>query len=50
MDALLLSQSDIPTGLESSQWTETVGLTHITEMFYYCLVAIEKVYKSCTHG
>ena len=45
VDALLLLQSDIPTGLESSQWTETVdrgGLTHINEMFYYCLVAIEK--------
>jgi len=47
VDALQLLQSDLPTGLESSQWTETVdrgGLTHINEMFYLCLIAIEKVY------
>ena len=53
VDALQLLQSDLPTGLESAQWTETVdrgGLTHINEMFYLCLVAIEKVYKSCICG
>lgn len=53
VDALQLLQSDLPTGLESARWTETVdrgGLTHINEMFYLCLVAIEKVYKSCICG
>jgi len=48
IDALQLLQSDLPTGLESAQWTETVdrgGLIHINKMFYLCLISIEKVYK-----
>ena len=50
VDSLQLLQSDLPTGLESSQWTKTVdrgGLTHINDL---CLIAIEKVYKSCISG
>ena len=39
-------QSDLPTGLECAKWTEAIvrgGLTHINEMFYNCLVAVEKI-------
>ena len=39
VDALLLLQSDSPTGLESAQWTEVIdcgGLIHPNEMFYQC--------------
>ena len=53
VDALLLLQSDGPTGLESAQWTEAIdrgGLVHITDMFYQCLVAIEQVCKSFLGG
>jgi len=53
VDALLLLQSDLPTGLESAKWTETIdrgGLTHINEIFYNCLVAVEKVCKSIFTG
>ena len=53
VDALLLLQSDSPTGLESAQWTEAIDrgcLVHITDMFYQCLVAIEQVCKSFLGG
>ena len=48
VDTLQILQSDlhVPTGLESAKWTETVdrgGLTHINEMFYLCLIAVEEV-------
>ena len=46
VDALLLLQSDLPTGLECAKWTEAIdrgGLTHINEMFYNCLVAVKKI-------
>ena len=53
VDTLLLLQSDLPTGLESAQWTEAVdrgGLTHISEMFYNCLIAIEKICRNVFDG
>ena len=53
VDALLLLQSDSPTGLESAQWTEAIdrgGLIHINEMFYQCLIAIEQVCKCVLVG
>lgn len=46
IDALLLLQSDLPTGSDYAKWTECNdrgGLIHITEMFYHCLYAIERV-------
>ena len=49
----MLLQSDSPTGLESAQWTEAidhVGLIHVTDMFYQCLIAIEQAYKSLLGG
>jgi len=53
VDALLLLQSDSPTGLESAQWTEAIdrgGLIHINEMFYQTLIAIEQVCKGLLVG
>jgi len=50
VDALQLLQSELPTGMESAQWTEIVGLTHIIEMFYPCWIAIEKVYRNYMCG
>jgi len=46
VDALLLLQSDLPTGLECAKRTEAVdcgGLIHINKMFYNCLLAVEKI-------
>ena len=48
VDALLLLQSDIPTG-SHAKWTELVdhgGLIRITEMFYQCLYSLEIVYRT----
>ena len=49
VDALLLLQSDIPTGSEHAKRTELVdhgGLIHITEMFYQCLYSLEIVCRT----
>jgi len=46
VDALLLLQSDLPTGLEFAKWTEVVdrgGFTHINEMYYNWLLAVETI-------
>ena len=49
VDALLLLQSDTPTGSQHAKWMELIdrgGLIHITEMFYQCLHSIEIVCRT----